>query len=173
MADLVVAHFNEFIAAAGVDPDLPVDRANDLSPFAPNGVYPTVDGWIALSVENDKQFAHLADALADDELRGPRYASADARRAARRVLDDHIAQATRTRVASQLAHQLRAEGVHAEPVATPEDLLASTQLASRGFLTPVEHAVWGRRGLVGIPWRPYGGPPLALGAPPRLEPLDD
>jgi crotonobetainyl-CoA:carnitine CoA-transferase CaiB-like acyl-CoA transferase len=173
MADLVVAHFNEFIAAASVEPDLPVDRANDLSPFAPNGVYPTVDGWIALSVENDEQFAHLADALADDEMRGPRYANADARTAARRVLDDRIAQATRTRIASQLAHKVRVGGVYAERVATPEDLLASTQLASRGFLTPVEHQVWGRRGLVGIPWRPYGGPPLALGAPPQLEPLDD
>ena len=91
----------------------------------------------------------------------------------RRTLDARIADATRTRSASELASALRAVGVPAEKVASPADLLDSPQLASRGFFTPVEHGEWGERRLVGIPWRRFGGPPIALGAPPCLQPLDE
>jgi crotonobetainyl-CoA:carnitine CoA-transferase CaiB-like acyl-CoA transferase len=161
MADLVIAHFNEFIAAASIasddlDADLSVDTANALAPYGPNGVYPTVDGWIALSVDGDAQSAQCARVLGGD------------------ATDEvQIANATRTRAASELAAELRASGVPAEKVAEPADLLESAQLASRGFFTPVEHGEWGERRLVGIPWRRFGGPPIALGAPPCLRPLDE
>jgi hypothetical protein len=49
--------------------------------------------------------------------------------------------------------------------------LKSAQLVDRGFFTAVEHGEWERR-LVGVPWRPFGGPPIPLGVPPRLEPMD-
>jgi crotonobetainyl-CoA:carnitine CoA-transferase CaiB-like acyl-CoA transferase len=173
MADLVISHFNEFIAAASLDPDLPVDTANDLSPYAPNGVYPTVDGWVAVSVEGDEQFARFTQVLGSDAVDGAAFAGADARHGERRSLDARIADATRTRSASELASALRAVGVPAEKVASPADLLDSPQLASRGFFTPVEHGEWGERRLVGIPWRRLGGPPIALGAPPCLQPLDE
>ena len=65
MADLVISHFNEFIAAASADPDSDgqVDRANEISPYAPNGVYVTSDGWIAITVRQDHQYQRLVDAL--------------------------------------------------------------------------------------------------------------
>ena len=173
MADLVISHFNEFMAAASLDPDLPVDTANDLSPYAPNGVYPTVDGWVAVSVEGDEQFARFTQVLGSDAVDDAAFAGADARHVERRSLDARIADATRTRSASELASALRAVGVPAEKVASPADLLDSPQLASRGFFTPVEHGEWGERRLVGIPWRRFGGPPIALGAPPCLQPLDE
>ena len=119
MADLVIAHFNEFIAAASIasddlDADLTVDTANELAPYGPNGVYPTVDGWIALSVDGDEQSAQCARVLGSD------------------ATDEvQIANATRTRVAAELAAELRASGVPAEKVAEPADLLESAQLASR------------------------------------------
>jgi crotonobetainyl-CoA:carnitine CoA-transferase CaiB-like acyl-CoA transferase len=171
MADLVISHFNEFIAAASIDGDAPVDRANELSPYAPNGVYPTADGWIALAVHTDEQLTQLVAALAPDLELAPEWTAAPDDH--RREIDGRLGRATGTRDAATLAADLRAAGVHAEKVATPEDLLASPQLASRGFFTPVEHGEWGRRGLVGIPWRRFGGPPIALGAPPRLEPMGD
>jgi crotonobetainyl-CoA:carnitine CoA-transferase CaiB-like acyl-CoA transferase len=173
MADLVISHFNEFMAAASLDPDLPVDTANDLSPYAPNGVYPSVDGWVAVSVDGDDQFARFTQALGNDAVDDAAFAGADARHDERRSLDARIANATRTRSASELASALRAVGVPAEKVASPADLLDSPQLASRGFFTSVEHREWGERRLVGIPWRRFGGPPIALGAPPCLQPLDE
>jgi crotonobetainyl-CoA:carnitine CoA-transferase CaiB-like acyl-CoA transferase len=173
MADLVISHFNEFMAAASLDPDLPVDTANELSPYAPNGVYPTIDGWVAVSVEGDEQFARLTKVLGSDAVDDAAFAGADARHDQRQNLDARIADVTRTRSASELASELRAVGVPAEKVASPADLLDSPQLASRGFFTPVEHGEWGERRLVGIPWRQFGGPPIALGAPPCLQPLDE
>ena len=131
MADLVISHFNEFMAAASLDPDLPVDTANELSPYAPNGVYPTIDGWVAVSVEGDEQFARFTKVLGSDAVDDAAFAGADARHDERRSLDARIAEVTRTRSASELASALRAVGVPAEKVASPADLLDSPQLASR------------------------------------------
>jgi crotonobetainyl-CoA:carnitine CoA-transferase CaiB-like acyl-CoA transferase len=174
MADLIVAHFNEFLAAASLDPDSEqsLDRSNELSPYAPNGVYPTTDGWIALSVDDDEHYGRLAKVLAHDALADPTLASAEARLEQRRVLDEHVGAATSSRGAGELAAELRAAGIAAEQVLTPGDLLTSPHLVARGFFTEVEHPVWGRRRLVGIPWQPFGGPAIALGPPPLLIPRD-
>jgi crotonobetainyl-CoA:carnitine CoA-transferase CaiB-like acyl-CoA transferase len=157
MADLVVAHFNEAVAAAslGLDAD-DEDRANELSPFAPNGVHPTGDGWLALSVEDDDQFDRLVKVLGLDAVeRG-------------NEIDAALDAATSTHSAAELAEELRAAGVMAEACAGPADLIASPQLASRGLFGPVVHEDWGERRLVGIPWRPYGEPALPLTTPPTL-----
>jgi crotonobetainyl-CoA:carnitine CoA-transferase CaiB-like acyl-CoA transferase len=50
MTDLVVSHFNEYLAAASLDmPDDAVDRANQLSPYEPHGVHATGEGWVAVA----------------------------------------------------------------------------------------------------------------------------
>lgn len=172
MADLVVAHFNEFLAAASLDPDSDrrTDRANELAPYAPHGVYPAADGWIALSVDGDEQFARLANVLAHDPLSDPGFAGADDRFAHRHDLDAKVAHATRARDRDELAAELRAAGIPAEAVATAADLLESSHLASRDFFTEVDHPDWGRRRLVGIPWRPFGQAALPLAPPPTLRP---
>jgi crotonobetainyl-CoA:carnitine CoA-transferase CaiB-like acyl-CoA transferase len=174
MADLIVGHFNDFVAAASLDDgaDAEVDRANDLSPYAPHGVYPAVDGWVALAVEDDDEFARLAKVLRRDSLLEPVFAGAESRLARRRALDVEIAAAIRDASAVDLAAQLRAAGVIAEPVLDATGLLESAQLAQREFFVAVEHSEWGSRRLVGIPWRPFGGPPLPLRPPPLLTPDD-
>jgi crotonobetainyl-CoA:carnitine CoA-transferase CaiB-like acyl-CoA transferase len=163
MADLVISHFNEFVAAASLDPDsdAAVDRANDLAPFAPHGVYPSEDGWIAIAVSDADGLARLADAVDDERLNA---AAGD-----RRLLDQLVAATTVTRAAATLAAELRAHGITAEEVVEPAQLLEVDQLASRGFFTPVEHPEWGRRRIVGIPWRSYGDPAIPLTAAPRLQ----
>jgi crotonobetainyl-CoA:carnitine CoA-transferase CaiB-like acyl-CoA transferase len=173
MADLVVSHFNEFVAAASLGPDLDVDRANDLSPYAPNGVYPTRDGWIAVSVDGDEEFVQLMTALTGEPESDPSWGSRETRFEHRTDIDTRLARLTPAWPAADLAAELRARGVTAEKVATPADLLASDQFTSRGFFVAVDHDEWGTRRLVGIPWRPFGGPPIPLGAPPRLQPLDE
>jgi crotonobetainyl-CoA:carnitine CoA-transferase CaiB-like acyl-CoA transferase len=174
MSDLVVAHFNEFIAAAslGLDSDDAVDRANELSPYAPHGVYRTEDGWLALAVADDDEFARLAKVLGDEHLATSAFASPAARSEASHALDACVGEAVRTKVARDLARELRGVGVSAEVVMSAADLIVDPQLREREFLAPVEHPVWGRRRLVGIPWRPYGRPALGIGAPPLLAPKD-
>jgi len=175
MADLIVAHFNEFVAAASLDPgsDAVVDRANEVSPYAPNGVYPAADGWLAVSVANDAQYQGLAEILGGDTLAAPGFTATTGRFERRAELDDLLATATSTRKAAELARDLRAAGVPAEEVIAPRDLPAVPQFVARDFFTATEHPEWGRRRLIGIPWRPFGQPPIALAPAPLLEPLDN
>jgi crotonobetainyl-CoA:carnitine CoA-transferase CaiB-like acyl-CoA transferase len=175
MSDLIVAHFNEFLAAASLDPsdERGFDRANHVSPFAPCGVYPTADGFVALAVDGDEQYRALVAVLDHDGLRDPAFAGAADRAQRAEELDERIATATGGAAAADLAARLRAGGVTAEPMARAADLLDEPQLAARGFLVEVEHDVWGRRRLIGLPWRPFGQPARALGTPPQLVPLAD
>ncbi len=69
-----------------------------------------------------------------------------------------------------LARSVDGDEVIEEPVATPEDLVASAHLTERGLFVPVVHPDWGERRLVGLPWRRYGDPAMPLGAPPLLTP---
>jgi crotonobetainyl-CoA:carnitine CoA-transferase CaiB-like acyl-CoA transferase len=175
MADLVISHFNEFLAAASLDPDSDesVDRANELTPYAPHGVYPTADGWVAVAVDGDEQYTALAKVLGAEALRDEAFATAEGRWAQRQALDAQLADATRGRLAADLAADLRAAAVSAEAVLPVAALIDVPQLVERQFFTSVEHPVCGPRRVVGIPWRPYGGPPIPLGPPPQFQPLDD
>ena len=172
MADLITARFNEFIAAASIDPtsDARFERANDTYPFAPNGVYETTDGWIAISVDGDAQFEHLRTALGDaTALHDARFSTSDGRFAARRELDSALAEAIAGRERHELAHSLRAVGIIAEPLLSPEQMLGDSHLTQRGFFPTVNHPEWGRRHLIGIPWRLRGERPIPLRAPPLFE----
>ncbi len=168
MTDLVVSHFNEYLAAAslGHDDDS-ADRANELAPFAPHGIYPTHDGWIAICVKDDSEFARLIKVLAGTEF-DPAFTRADDRRKQRHELDAHLGSVTLPHRSSELAARLREEGVVAEAVVSPKTLTEDAQLASREFFEPVDHREWGTRRLVGIPWRRFGQLPPPLGPPPLL-----
>ncbi len=169
MIDLVVSHFNEYMAAAslGYDDDT-ADRANELAPFAPHGVYPASDGWIAICVHHDDDYARLVKVLEDTRLFDPTYATAANRLKRRRRLDADIARLTRRHGSSGLAFRLRDEGVVAEAVVDAVALTQDAQLMARGFFQAVDHPTWGTRQLVGIPWRVFGHPSPTLGPPPLL-----
>ena len=170
MADLVVSHFNEFVAAAGQDAgsDERVDRANEMSPCAPNGVYQTEDGWIAISVVDDDGFGALCDVLASEPLTDPSWQEASARFERRHDLDSLLGAAIATHKAGELARELRGVGVDAEELVGPRQLPDCHQLQERGFFTPVDHPEWGTKRLIGMPWRRYGEGPIPLSASPLL-----
>jgi crotonobetainyl-CoA:carnitine CoA-transferase CaiB-like acyl-CoA transferase len=168
MTDLVVSHFNEYLAAASLGyGDDTADRANELAPFSPHGVYPTEDGWIAICVKDDSEFVRLLKVL-DVPLTDPTFARADDRLQRRRELDARLGPATRPHRSSELATRLREQGVVAEPVVDAKALNEDAQLTDRGFFEPVNHSDWGTRRLVGIPWRQLGQSPPPLGPPPLL-----
>jgi crotonobetainyl-CoA:carnitine CoA-transferase CaiB-like acyl-CoA transferase len=175
MADAIVSHFPEFLAAASLDPanDASVDRANEVSPYAPSGVYPAGDGWVALTVDGDEQFAALTAVLDAASLRAPEFTTGDSRFGGRRELDARIAAVTPAWEPDALAGALRSAGVPAEPVGGAVALIADEHLTARGFFPEVEHPLWGRRRLIGVPWRPYGAGAAPLGPPPMLSGMSD
>ncbi|HET6793416.1 MAG TPA: CoA transferase, partial [Acidimicrobiales bacterium] len=163
MVELAVSRFNEFLAA-GSDVD-------HCSPVAPEGVYRTaVEGrWLAVSVATDEQWLAFRRALGDPVvLRGSDYATVPSRVAHRgdldRLLDEHLSS-WKPEEAEQV---LQEAGVAAAAVATAEQLVRDPHLAAREFFRPVEHPLWGRRRLIGLPWRLAGEAPFDLGPPPRL-----
>lgn len=172
MAELIDARFNEFLAAASIDPgsDDVVDRANAVSPFVPNGVYRTEDGWLAVSVDGDEAFAGLSQVLGLDAEVIERFASMARRQAERRELDVLLAGAFLGKPAGVWTETLAEHGVIAERVAVVRDLLDDAHLVERDFFVEVSHPEWGRRRLLGVPWREAGGRAIPLGHPPLFSP---
>jgi crotonobetainyl-CoA:carnitine CoA-transferase CaiB-like acyl-CoA transferase len=175
MAETVAARFNEFLAAASIDPesDTKVDRANEVSPAAPNGVYRARDGWVALSVGDDASFTRLRAALGEPaSLDDPRFSSAERRFRSRFDLDVAVECVIADVAAADLVTTLRSVGLIVEVPIPPARLADDEHLVDRGFFTTVEHPEWGSRGLIGIPWRPEGRGALPLAPPPCLRVLD-
>jgi crotonobetainyl-CoA:carnitine CoA-transferase CaiB-like acyl-CoA transferase len=175
MAELAIGRFNEFLAAAalhldsdGAEGGLGLHRQ---APYAPQRAYRTIpDGpWLAVSVRTDDEWRALCGVLDDPEqLRTPQYATAAGRRDDADALDREIETVLEGRSASSLARELQEAGVPASVVLTAADLVADEHLAQRGFFPEIEHPLWGRRRLIGIPWRFVGQEPFSLTPPPRL-----
>jgi crotonobetainyl-CoA:carnitine CoA-transferase CaiB-like acyl-CoA transferase len=90
--------------------------------------------------------------------------TATQRQTVARVLADPVRRASAAALVDE-AHKL---GVPATVVADAERLVDDEQLASFGLYVEVDHPVWGRRRIVGVPWRFVGEPAPTLGAPPRF-----
>ena len=179
MLDLVASRFNEFLAAAhaGIAGAGPEDASNHLVPFTPHGVFSTAveRQWIAVAVWTDEQWRALRAALGDPAaLIDERFASAESRNRNEAQLDRLLQDAIAGVDAVKLVSALQDAGVAAAQVSTPDELVVDPHLRSREFFQPVEHARWGSRQLVGVPWRIVGRPAFPLGAPPLLNlPADD
>jgi crotonobetainyl-CoA:carnitine CoA-transferase CaiB-like acyl-CoA transferase len=175
MVELAVSRFNEFLAATSLpdrkvldDPHAPFDSA---APFAPQGIYRTAidNQWIALSIGSDEQWAAFRKAVGDPvALREADLRAAPSRFAHQaeldRIIDDHLSRFR----PDELEHLLHECGVPAAVVASAEQLAHDCHLEERGFFREVEHPVWGRRRLVGLPWRVAHERPFDLGPPPQL-----
>jgi crotonobetainyl-CoA:carnitine CoA-transferase CaiB-like acyl-CoA transferase len=83
-------------------------------------------------------------------------------------LDGLLSDAFRSDMSDTWLKKLNAAGVLCERVATVDDLVIDAHLAERGYFTEVEHPEWGRRRVLGIPWRPVGSSAIHLGHPPVL-----
>jgi crotonobetainyl-CoA:carnitine CoA-transferase CaiB-like acyl-CoA transferase len=175
MAELAVGRFNEFLAAAALylDPD-GADGGPGLhrqAPYAPQRAYRTSpDGpWLAVSVRTDDEWRAFCEVLGDPEkLRRPRYSTAGGRLAEADALDREIESVIEGRSVPTLAAELQDAGVPASAVLTAGDLVGDEHLAARGFFPEIEHPLWGRRRLIGVPWRFVGREPFSLTPPPQL-----
>jgi len=174
MAELVDSRFNEFLAAASLElaSDETVDRANVVSPYAPSGVYRCAEGWIALSIDDDESFARLCAILEIDLTIAKRFASRDRRVANRLELDAILSSAFARIDAQSWSAALRNNGILGERVAVVSDLIADVHLNERSYFSAVDHPVWGRRRLLGIPWRSVGANAIHLRHPPLLAALE-
>ena len=117
---------------------VPEPRGNHHPDWAPHNVYPSAgehEGgrWISIVVTSDEEWRALVGAMGDPEwARAEQFASAAGRLAQQDELDRRIGEWTRDQDGFALMERLQAVGVAATPIAYPEDIAASAQLAARG-----------------------------------------
>ena len=122
---------------------------------APQGLYRGADGeWMAVSVEDDTQFAALARAIGAPEWVGDAgLATLAGRRSRHDELDDRLAGWAATRSAEAGAEELAAAGAPAGLVADQRFLGDRPQFAARRFFEDLDHPVVGHQRIPGMPFR--------------------
>jgi len=115
------------------------------------------DSWIAISVDNDEEWARLAALMGESGLASdPRFATEAARREHRDEVNQLVAVWAREQDAVALMGTLQDSGIACGPVFNARDLFLDPHLKARGFYEMVEH------------WQPMGTRPV-IGRPYRLR----
>jgi crotonobetainyl-CoA:carnitine CoA-transferase CaiB-like acyl-CoA transferase len=111
----------------------------------PQDVFPCADGFVALAVGNDGQFAKLAEILGHAEWsRDERFATNPARVRNHAVLDPLLRAEFAKRSRAELAAALEAAGVPCSPINTVPEVFAEPQLQHRKMLRELPHPTGGR-----------------------------
>jgi formyl-CoA transferase len=137
--------------------------------IVPYQTFAAADGWLALAVGNDKQFAALCRVLGDPALADdPRFATNPARVTHRATLVPLLSEHFLTRPVAHWVAALEATGVPIGPVATVAEVLDSPQVRALGLVRTVDHPTAGRLRLIGSPLHLNGAPPPIRLPPPLL-----
>ena len=167
MAEVVGRHLAGHLLAAGGGGDDGDEGAwiNHLYPFAPHGAYRCGDGddWLAIAVLTQAEWQSLKEALGGPpELEEASFATPALRYERRDELDAVLEALLRGHDATALFHALQRRGVPAAPAWGAPALADEPHLSERRYFAELTHAVWGRRRVDGLPWRPAGGGPLPI-----------
>jgi crotonobetainyl-CoA:carnitine CoA-transferase CaiB-like acyl-CoA transferase len=140
---------------------------NEAEHAAPHGVYPTAeaDRWVAVAVSDDEAFSRLCAVCGWSNE--PALATIGGRIEARSVLDQRLADWTRSRTAESAAAELQVAGISAMAVQNGDDHRADAHLAARGAIVTVEHPEIGAERHVANPIR-LSRTPLPAPAPAPL-----
>jgi crotonobetainyl-CoA:carnitine CoA-transferase CaiB-like acyl-CoA transferase len=113
--------------------------------YAPNGVYRTADGWLALTVRTDAQWAALASLLdRHDPGISDRYRGAEYRTIHREAIDTVVSVWTSHILdTSSAVQELQTIGVPAAPVANAAAVATNPQLHHAGYFSELTQASTG------------------------------
>lgn len=150
--------------ASGQQPD----RTGTASPYlAPNQVFETADGLLALAIVSDRHFQILAERIQRPDL-GRRYATNEERMANRPALTATLGQVFKQ---STTGHWLSMLGEVGLPVGRVMDLgqvLTDPQVLHNEMVLEVDHPAAGKMNALGSPLRVDGRPARANQPPPCL-----
>jgi crotonobetainyl-CoA:carnitine CoA-transferase CaiB-like acyl-CoA transferase len=135
----------------------------------PQDVFPCADGFVALAVGNDGQFAKLADILGHPEWASDeRFAKNPSRVRNHPQLDPLLRAEFEKRTRAALVAALDAAGVPCSPINTVPEVFAEPQVQHRRMLRELPHPAAGRVPQVVSPLN-FANAPLAFDrAPPLL-----
>ena len=157
MYQLGVAMMPEPFIQYQLDGTEPERIGNEHAEHVPSNLYRArgTDQWIALTVETDAQWRALATYIQEPELAThASYATADARRQNRDLINQKISAWASQQDARHLTQALQALGIAAGHVCNSRDLLNDPHLITRGFYEQVtHHEPVGNRPIIGRPYR--------------------
>ena len=139
--------------------------------FAPHGVYPALgqDRWIAIAVENDRQWQALCRVIGRPELADDaRYASQAARLARHDELDELLADWTRQHDMLEAETRLQADQVPASALRSIRELYDDPQLQQRQHFVELSHPTHGTTTVEGSRFKFSRTPARVEGAAPTL-----
>ncbi len=137
--------------------------------IVPYQLFAAADGWLAVAVGNDRQFAAFSAALDHPEwATNPRFKTNSGRVTNRDELIDLISTAMIEHPAAYWREKLEAVGVPVGPLQTVAEVLESEQATALGIVRETEHPTIGRLRMVGSPLRLDGEAPTIRRPPPLL-----
>lgn len=147
----------------------PPKRGGNRHPnIQPQDVFPCADGYFALAVGNDGQFAKLAQILGHPEwATDERFASNPARVRHHPTLDPLLRAEFARRDRADLTSALEAAGVPCSPINTIPEVFDEPQLQHRGMLRELAHPTAGRVPQVVSPLN-FANAALSFDRPPPL-----
>lgn len=148
--------------------DLPKRYGNAHPNIVPYQVFAASDGWFALAVGNDKQFAHLCELVGRPELGSDeRFATNAVRVNNREELIALLKSIFSLRSVDEWLSMLEAAGIPCGSINTLDKVFAGPQVAAREMLVTMEHPTIGDLPLVGSPLS-FSGTPVEYKLPPPL-----
>jgi formyl-CoA transferase len=137
--------------------------------IVPYQTFAAADGWLALAVGNDKQWAALCRALDQPALAAdPRFQTNPGRVRHRAALVPRLAEIFLRRPVAHWLALLEAAGVPVGPVQTIADVLADPQVRALGIVREIDHPTAGRLRLIGAPFHIGNTTPAVRRPPPLL-----
>jgi formyl-CoA transferase len=119
---------------------------------APMGVYRVKDGHINLAVGNDDMWRRLCRALGLPELADdPRFAKGASRLENRAAMDKILEVALAQKAGAEWVELLNAAGVACGPIYTVDQVFADPQVAHASLVHELNHPLWGRHKVMGLP----------------------
>jgi crotonobetainyl-CoA:carnitine CoA-transferase CaiB-like acyl-CoA transferase len=135
--------------------------------FAPDGLYPTAEGRVAIAVEDDHGFARFCSVIERKDLaRDVRFATASARVAHRLALDAEIEQVLKTAPADWWLVALGRAGLACARVHSDHEASAHRDTWARGHLREIEVLNAGKLLASAPPWD-FAGVDRIAGRAPR------
>ncbi len=152
-----------------VSGEVPQPMGNAHPSIVPYQDLPTRDGFMALAVGNDSQFARLCAEMGLAELaQDPRFSTNPERVRHRTVLIKQLCAVSLTRSTADWVNVLQAAGVPCGPINPIDAVFADPQVQARGMRVDMVHPVAGTVSLVANPLRLSQTPVSYRLAPPTL-----
>lgn len=118
------------------------------------GMFPCQDGYVTLSPRENAHWRALCDAMQRPDLADdPRFSSFDARHHNSDALNAELRVWAAARLKQWIYREVASRGCPASAFSSVEEVLASEQLASRGFFHTLDHPRAGRLRYPGAPYR--------------------